>query len=253
MAPADELVMKTGERFLTDRIWEENGKIRFNLQGLLVSVDKDEVAAVISQEEDLQQDPTPGVVAQTRPMNPEKRGIGLRDDAAGQALDDVNRQNQGVQKRSRNTRTFKRPTGTVGTERGTGLKNIAWKMAPEDVDGLVKIKTEPVFGGIDHYALPEQPLKWGDALLDGISYGFWRDQLYSVMIWVDGRIGYRRLKDELFLRFGPGSRNRPEAERYIWLEKKTQRMLEFDADLNMGIFVMRSAELDAQIKARYPN
>lgn len=249
---AEELVMKTGERFSSDQVWEENGKIRFNLQGLIVSVDKDEVTAVIRNEMAGQQDIQPDV-PQPGPMDREKRETGSRSDSSEHALDREHRQRWRVQNRSSDTDTSGRSAYPVRSERGTGLQNITWKMTPEAIGGLVKIKTEEIFGGIDHYAFPEQTLKWGDALLDGVSYGFWRNQLYSVMMWADGRIGYQRLRDELFLRFGPGSRNRPEIERFIWLEEKTQRMLEFDVDLNMGIFVMRSSELDAQIKRNYPN
>ncbi len=248
---ADELVMKTGERFSSDRVWEEGGKIRFNMQGLLVSVDKDEVAAVIHKDGGLQNNSSqaphqskslvrgkeePG--ATNFPSNKDQRRTSQETDS---------------QKHATQNRAHKAPSQGTRMEYGTGLKNVSWKMRPEAIGGLVKIKTEPTFGGIDQYSRPEKALQIGDALLDGVAYGFWRDQLYSIMMWVDGRIGYRRLKDELFHQFGQGSQNKPEVERYIWLEDKTQRMLEFDTNLNIGIFIMRSAELDDQIKKQYPN
>jgi hypothetical protein len=248
---ADELVMKTGERFSSDRVWEENGKIRFNMQGLLVSVDKDEVAAVIRKDGGLQNN------SSQAPQQSRSPARGKEEPGATHfsSNKDQRRTNQltDSQKHAAEGRGPKAPSQRNHLEHGTGLKNVSWKMKPEAMGGLVKIKTEPTFGGIDQYSRPDEALKVGDALLDGVAYGFWRNQLYSIMMWVDGRIGYRRLKDELFHQFGQGSQNKPEVERYIWLEDKTQRMLEFDTDLNMGIFVMRSAEIDDQIKKQYPN
>lgn len=253
VARADELVMKTGERFTSDHVWEENGKIRFNLQGLLVSVDKNEVAAVIREEKLSRQSSPTQEPHISHSINNAPKGGDAKKHLSDHAQNDGHQRASDVKKRSYPDRDARRPFQGKRVERGTGLKGIVWKMKPEAFAGLVKIETEPVYGGIDHYSFPQQSLKMGEALLDGISYGFWSDQLYSVMMWVDGRIGYRRFKDELFQKFGTGSQNKPEIERYIWLEEKTQRMLEFDTDLNMGIFVMRSSELDAQIKKRYPN
>jgi len=44
---ADEIVMTSGERFTTDHIWSEGDKIRFSMQGLVVSVLKEDVASVV--------------------------------------------------------------------------------------------------------------------------------------------------------------------------------------------------------------
>jgi hypothetical protein len=46
-AVADDILLNTGERFTSEKIWEESDKIRFNMHGLVVSVDKADVVAVI--------------------------------------------------------------------------------------------------------------------------------------------------------------------------------------------------------------
>jgi hypothetical protein len=38
----------------------------------------------------------------------------------------------------------------------------------------------------------------------------------------------------------------------VWLEKGTDRLLEFDETSNTGILWMRSRELDRYVKQRYP-
>ena len=245
--------MKTGERFSSDRIWEENGKIRFNLQGLIVSVNKEEVAAII-RKNDAPTNPAMPPAASPLPFNKDSK------DNKSERLSPYNGQKIAYQQQNSNLEKLHPPSKSMRTsyhsgrvEYGTGLKSISWRMQPNEISGLVKIKTEPTFGGIDQYWRPEQDLTFGNAPLDGIVYGFWQNQLYSIMMWVDGRIGYQRLRNDLFEKYGPGSQNKPDAERYIWLEEKTQRMLEFDTDLNMGIFVMRSVELDDNIKKKYPS
>ena len=46
-ALADEVVLISGERFTSSRIWEENGKILFDMQGLIVSVSRADVADIV--------------------------------------------------------------------------------------------------------------------------------------------------------------------------------------------------------------
>ena len=41
-------------------------------------------------------------------------------------------------------------------------------------------------------------------------------------------------------------------ERYVWEDSDTDRLLEFDKQLNTGIFWMRSRRLDVEIKRLYP-
>ena len=127
-----------------------------------------------------------------------------------------------------------------------------WGMPPGDLPGLKKFKTDPLYGGIDQYWLPDQRLHFGEALLDGWFYNFWQDRLYSIIMWAEGRAGYERLKGEIFVRYGPGAQRRPEVERFVWDDGPSQRMLEFDEKSRAGIFVMRSSEVDERIKARYP-
>ena len=93
----------------------------------------------------------------------------------------------------------------------------------------------------------------GDVLLDGLVFGFWRNRLYSIMMWVEGEPGYRRLQKVVFDRYGEGQKSKNSKEQYVWVkDKTTDRLLEFDEQRNIGIFWMRSRELDAHIKQIYP-
>ena len=129
---------------------------------------------------------------------------------------------------------------------------MAWRMTPTKISGLQKVETDPAFGGIDQYYLPDQPMVFAGAPIAGLVYGFWQNQLYSIMIWSEGRIGYRQLKHGVFSAYGRGIQRRLDVERYVWDEPQTQRLLEFDEERKIGLFIMRSTELDAVIKEHYP-
>ncbi len=249
---ADELILKSGERFSSDRIWEENGKIRFNMHGLLVSVAKEEVVSIVREKDVLTMGSETVTASRPKTTGIEENDAPYRmpdsaDDVENRKQDPYNGRRPLIE-RNQGTFSHRNPSAL-----GTGLENISWRMKPGAIQGLEKIKTDPIFGGIDQYWRPEHPLSISGAPLDGLVYGFWEDQLYSIVMWADGSIGFQRLRDALFTKYGPGSQNRAGVERYVWLEKDTQRMLEYDTHLNTAIFVMRSAELDHHLKKKYPS
>jgi hypothetical protein len=125
-------------------------------------------------------------------------------------------------------------------------------MKPSQIPGIEKHNTDPAFGGIDQYWRPEGNLRLGNVLIDGLIFGFWQNRLYTIMIWVDGHPAYERLHQAVMERYGRGKKSAKGLERYVWLEKGTDRLLEFDETSNTGILWMRSRELDRYVKQRYP-
>ncbi|MFZ1985379.1 MAG: hypothetical protein WAU91_13255 [Desulfatitalea sp.] len=250
---ADEVVMNTGERFTTSRVWEEGGKIRFNMQGLVVSVNKEEVAAVVRgagvQPPAAQSDPvphpkpTPEISKLDTTVHPPKANTPAAPET--QPLPLPHSTNGAGQSSP--------PAAHKATISGTGLEGVSWRMPPTALPGIEKVKTDPAYGGVEQYWRPGQGLQFGAAALDGWIYGFWQEQLYTIIMWANGRIGYDRMKREIFARYGQGVQRRPEAERFVWDDDQSQRMLEFDDQLKTGIFVMRSSEVDMLIKERYPD
>jgi len=246
---ADEVVLTSGERFTSDKIWEEKGKIRFNMHGLVVSVQKSDVAAIHRDGGSAQasrnsapntrppsQDPMQPAPTHQSPTQPKTVAPTPPERSASKP-------DPSPKKRSQ-------PNDKI---QGIGFKGIAWHMKPADLPGLSKIGTEEVFGGIDQYWQPDGPLSLGEALLDGLVFGFWQERLYSIMMWVDGKPGYKRLKRAIFKRYGEGEVSKQQPDRYVWVkDRTTDRLLEFDSERNIGVFWMRSRELDALIKQRYP-
>jgi hypothetical protein len=89
--------------------------------------------------------------------------------------------------------------------------------------------------------------------LDGLVFGFWQNRLYSIMMWVEGRPAYNGLERVVLDRYGDGRKSKTHQARYVWVDDRTtDRMLEFDEQRNVGIFWMRSRDLDSHIKSVYP-
>ena len=252
-ARADEIVMRNGERFGVSAIWDEGDKIRFDMQGLVVSVEKAEVAAVIRSDSKA----LPNLSADPRPLP--QRPLSAPLETQKQSLQIIE---EPPPERSVPRRTASRPAHEAtkinpsktssGHRKGMDIEGVSWGMSPNSLRGLAKLKTDPLFGGIDQYWRPDHPMIFGQTPLDGWVFGFWKDQLYTILMWTEGRKGYDRMKNEVFSRYGLGIRSKLHDERYVWMAEDTQHMLEFDVKLNTGLFVMRSSQMDDRIKKLYP-
>ena len=248
MVSADTVVMKTGETFTSPKVWEENGKIRFNMHGLIVNVDKSEVSKIIKHNSDMhpQRQARSSAPADLSaiPSDPTAKPGGTRGrvpepTAEKSRTENVRRRDDAIHS----------PTAPVVS--GIGLDGISWQQKPSDLSGLIKMNTEQLYGGIDQYYREDEPLYLGSATLDGRVYGFWRDRLYMITMWAEGPPAYRRLRKAVFERYGRGRQNSDGLERYVWSDPTTDRMLEFDPQRNTGLFWMRSRVLDEKIKAIY--
>lgn len=249
---AAEVVLTSGERFTTSKVWEENGKIRFNMNGLIVSVDKSDVSAVYGSgnSNHISTKPASKPKKQPRALTPPD-SVSKPKTALEKPVPKEKKPPPSM------TQPKKEPPKTPlkkAKARGIGIRGLSWHMRPNDLGGLTKIKTEPDYGGIDQYQRMDGPMTMGNVLLDGLVFGFWRNRLYSITIWVEGKPAYTRLQKMVFDRYGPGHKSKKREDRYVWTQDKTtDRMLEFDKKLNIGLYWMRSRELADHIKEVYPD
>ncbi len=248
-AHADVVVLTSGEQFNSDKVWEEKGKIRFNMNGLVVSVIKSDVASIVRDDASAGERELPAIEARPAPQDRVQPPPVPQPSTTKQ-----------IEESAPAPRSFpppdppdpQKPQQTAKIK-GIGFSGIFWQMRPTDLPGLSKIETEDAYGGIDQYWQPDASLSLGGALLDGLVFGFWQDRLYTIMMWVDGKPGYRRLKQAVFQRYGPGEASKTQPDRFVWVkDRTTDRLLEFDTERNIGIFWMRSRDLDAHIKQQYP-
>jgi hypothetical protein len=236
---ADEIILKTGDRFTSSKVWEKDDKYLFDMQGLIVNVNKKDVAAVIRGTQTTE--PSVAFPGQSNPGSQRTSAPPLDPRPAdGPALsrkpaDPIDR-NQHLKPKIQ----------------GIGFPGLSWQMHPGDISGIAKLGTEPSYGGIDQYWRPDGNLTLGDVVLDGLVFGFWQNRLYTIQVWVNGKPAYTRLQHAVFEHYGAGRKNEKGMERYIWIDDTTDRMLEFDPQSNTGIFWMRSRDLDVQVKRLYP-
>lgn len=241
-AHADTIVLNTGETFVSSQVWEDGDKIRFNMHGLIVNVNKADVERITGEQSwrAASEDAATPSSEMASPKNSlPDTAVHRPEPFAHASVSQPSAPRQPLPPASRSVN-------------GTGLQGMNWNASPESIPGLVKIKTDAACGGIDQYHRPDESLNIGGARLDGIVYGFWLDRLYSIMFWVNGRPGYLRLAETVRSYYGGGTPSTTGVERYVWRDRDTDRMLEFDSQLNTGIFWMRSRDLDRQIKQQYP-
>jgi hypothetical protein len=151
---ADEVivVMTTGERFVTSEVWEEDGKIRFNMQGLMVSVKNDEVAGIIRSQG--------GGYAEAQPRHSapaNELAANIKTDAlslpavpdpaqhAAQPQGQIHRPHKPLH--SDNGYTVPNAARTSAarlrrTSEEIGLDGLVWRMPLAQIAGLEKIETD---------------------------------------------------------------------------------------------------------------
>jgi hypothetical protein len=277
VARGEWIILNSGEKFQTDRSWQEDGRLKFRLNGLVVSVPENDVAQVVTSETTPER---PVLEGQTSPSNRQMNAMASdtlqskRKERLQTALrlplpdqkflhkerrlpvppDTVTRQqrhseppdNAVAEKTTASPETPPSAPAVTPPSR-TVFRNLAWGMHPSSMPGLVFSQTKPAYGGVDEFFFPDENLKLGDAPLNGIVYGFWHKRLYTITIWTDGRPSYEKLRGWVIATYGPGHQRKKDVERQVWYGKGTDQMLEFDETLNTGIFWLRSHALHDRI------
>jgi hypothetical protein len=130
---ADEVVMITGEHFTTSKVWEEDGKIRFNMHGLAVSVNKSDVASIMvtggSTSQAPHREPSPSPAPQQKHAS-QKELVTAKVSPPPSPHSPVKKI---------------KPKANI---QGIGFNGISWHMRPTELPGIEKIKTEEAYGGI---------------------------------------------------------------------------------------------------------
>ena len=133
-------------------------------------------------------------------------------------------------------------------EQPDGFRDLHWGSKLSDIIGMVKIETDTGMAGVEQYFRADDVLQIGEAKIDKIIYSFWHEKLYSVTIWTQSYSNYKALRNVVFKQFGKGSRRDESLERYIWLDRLTDRMLEYVKGGEHGMLWMRSRNLDRRLK-----
>jgi len=232
---ADIIILKTGEKFETDRIYREDGRIRFFVNGLPVVIKKKEIERIIKNKPDRHR---------------------LEPSGKKREINGVLSEKQPVQEGPDFLPDKKNRLYEMSTQLSYGdpdFRGIRWGLKPSQIEGLEKIGTDPAYGGVDEFIIPGETMWIGGAKLEKIVYGFWRGRLYTITIWTAGFLEYETLKKEVIKRYGKGMQFNKDVEKIVWYDGTTDRLLEFDYQNTIGLFWMRCRKLDIEVKKRYDN
>ena len=232
---ADTIILKHGRPIRTEKAWEEDEHIFFFLHGLKMKVAKKEVHRIVKTDPT---SPTPSVSTN----NNNDSGLKVKKPT------------------NTTTQTFKvdplpieKPAVEITKKDKkcvlwSGFRDFRWGIERSTFDKLREVETSNQLAEVKEYARAKEDLNMGNAHLKSIIYAFWRDQLYSITLWVEGNANYHALRHEIFTRFGAGSRNDQNQERYLWSDPYSDRMLKYISEDHTGLFWMRSKELDSQYR-----
>ena len=90
--------------------------------------------------------------------------------------------------------------------------------------------------------------KLGDASLDDVTYGFYRDQLYFVALFTSGRYNARAALMALQGAYGPGIAIPGDASEFVWRGDRVTLHFREDPVTEMGMVGFTSAPIDREIK-----
>lgn len=108
-----------------------------------------------------------------------------------------------------------------------GFRGIKWGTHVNTLEGMTRTGSDPAFGGVDNYTRSSDELQIGGAKLSSLTYGFWRQQFFSVRAEAKGFQNCRVLLEAAQERFGHGAKDEL-TETYVWSGPITRLMFERD-------------------------
>ena len=235
---ADVVILKNGKEFRVEKAWQEDGQIWIVFHGMKASIPPSKVERIESN------------------SNSGTRNFDLKKEKSTE-----------FKKISRTPPPDAPPiqtkyaTQTASTPQPAHIKkdqsqifpderfrNLRWGTAISALKGLQKIKAAEKPDDIAEYLRTKEDLKLGEIALKSIHYAFWRDRLYMVTLWTQGRSNYTALHDEVFRHFGKGYRADHSLERYLWSDTPNDMVLQYSKDSQQGMLWLRSSDINRQYK-----
>ena len=124
-----------------------------------------------------------------------------------------------------------------------GFRNMIWGQDFTTFSDLVYDSTDPSHGGIKYYTKKNEDLQIGSATAEKILYGFWRDKLFSVGVFVIGNLNWEGLKSAAFEKFG--SQPDSNLDSFYWSNNSTIITLDLGKN-NEGVGWLRSRDMVKQ-------
>ena len=113
------------------------------------------------------------------------------------------------------------------------IKGIKWGSNISDFPNLVLIGD--VGGGKKVYRVEGKKMKIGDADIEIMMYGFYKDRLEDMQIHFHSSSNFAKLKEKLFQLWGPGRKPNEFVETYHWYGKKFSMFITYNKISEKGV------------------
>jgi hypothetical protein len=137
-------------------------------------------------------------------------------------------------------------TDTLDAE--DGFRGARFGARAESIAGMELISKSGA-RGMEVYVRPSDVLELGDAKLDGVTYGFYQDELYFVAVFTSGGRNSRAALEQLQKIYGPGTRVGDQADEYVWRGRKVILHFRADPATAMSMIGYTSLPIDARVRA----
>jgi len=113
------------------------------------------------------------------------------------------------------------------------IEEIEWGASIGDLPDMVLM--EVIGNGKRVYTREGEKLKIGDADVERIMYGFYKDRLYEVQIRFRHSSNFAKLKEKLFKLYGPGRQRDRPLQTYQWYGNNTSVFIAYDEKSEKGV------------------
>ena len=108
------------------------------------------------------------------------------------------------------------PDGFRGIKWGTNISEL------NDMQLMESVKDS------EYYIRKSDTRKIGDADINEVSYGFYKNRLYVVLVEYNGFLNFMKLKADLFDQYGKPEQPNQLMEKYFWTGVKVDIYFEYD-------------------------
>ena len=111
-----------------------------------------------------------------------------------------------------------------------GFRGIKWGTKIGQAQGMVLVEDK---GNEKYYARPDDKMKIGDARVDKIVYGFYRDEFFTVTIGFSTLMHFMSLKETLTNLYSEWAQQK-EKDKYYWAGTKVYVSIDYRPDRGDG-------------------
>jgi hypothetical protein len=111
------------------------------------------------------------------------------------------------------------------------FRGVKWQTHVAEISGMKLLAQD---GDLQFYEKSDENLKIGDASLDRIVYGFYKEQFYNVFLYYSSLPTFSKIKEIFSQNYGEPYQPNQYVAKYFWYGKQVDILLTFDGLLKNG-------------------